>query len=249
MRRSYYARLESEKDYPLPRPINNGNQHPIDDDDELIEPMQVAQPARSGEQKSPTSPLPPARPLPRSVHTSRLPRNGLRNSIIAGVIAGVLCTAQSIIITIANASTYNAFDAAKQATVKSALAFTIFGFAMLTFIISMLIILIAGFIVGKAVVRRWFAFLAGFIAGLLTYALSFLVQYIPNYPGTHGANGTTAGTAALAGGIFISLIFLLVWGIIGGLISLLGAWLATRRHPITRMTMTNNRSNCKWIKP
>jgi hypothetical protein len=160
-----------------------------------------------------------------------LPRNGLRNAIIAGVIAGALCIIQSIVITIANASTYKAFDAATQTTVKDALAFTIFGFALLTFFISMLIILIAGFIIGRTAVRRWFGFLAGFIAGILTYAFSFLVQYIPNYPGTHGANGTTTGTAALAGGIFISLIFLLIWGIIGGLVSLLGAWLATRKHP------------------
>ena len=216
---------DSEQEYPLPQPIRNGNQQPFDDD-EPVEPVQAVQ------RRSSTSPLPPARPLPRSVHTSRLPRNGLSKAIIAGVIAGALCIIQSIFITMANASTYKAFDAATQATVKNALAFTIFGFALLTFFISMLIILSTGFIIGRTVVRRRFGFLSGFIAGILTYAFSFLVQYIPNYPGTQGTSGTTTGgVPALAGGIFLSLIFLLIWGIIGGLVSLLGAWLATRKHP------------------
>lgn len=216
---------DPEQDYPARRLSNNGSKRPINDDDDLMPPTVPAA------QRSPTTPLPAARPLPHSVHASRLRGHGLRNAILAGVIAGALCIIQSIVITIANASTYKAFDAATQPTVKDALAFTIFGFALLTFFISMLIILIAGFLVGRAVVKRWFGFLAGFIAGILTYAFSFLVQYIPNYPGTHGTNGTTTGFGPLAGGIFIALIFLLIWGIIGGLVSLLGAWLATRRHP------------------
>ncbi|HLI08314.1 MAG TPA: YrzE family protein [Ktedonobacteraceae bacterium] len=211
---------ESEQEYPLHQHAANSRQQPFDDE----EPGQT-------ENRPPTRPLPPPRSLPREVYVSRLPRHGLRTAILAGIIAGVLCIIQSIIITMANASTYAAFEKATQAAVKNALAFTIFGIGLLTFFISMVIILVAGFIVGRAAVKRSYGFLAGFIAGILTYALSFLIQLIPNYPGTKGANGSITGTGPLVGGIFITIIFVLIWGIVGGLVSLLGAWLATRRHP------------------
>jgi hypothetical protein len=211
---------DSDQKYPLHQTSGNGKQRPFDDDE----------PVQSG-RRPPTTPLPPLQPLPRAVEATRLPRHGLRNAILAGVIAGVLCIIQSILITLANASTYTTFEKATQATVKNALAFTIFGIGLLTFFISMLIILIAGFIVGKAAIKRSYGFLAGFIAGILTYALSFLIQFIPNYPGTAGANGSASGTGPLVGGIFITIIFVLIWGVIGGLVSLLGTWLATRKHP------------------
>ncbi len=210
---------DSEQEYPLRPPSGTRRQRPLDD--ELLE----------EEQRPPTKPLPRPRPLPRAVQETRLPHHRLRTAILAGVIAGVLCIIQSIIITFANASTYTAFEKATQTAVKNALAFTIFGIGLLTFFISMLIILITGFVVGKTTVKRSYGFLAGFIAGILDYALSFLIQYIPNYPGTAGANGSVGGFGPLVGGIFISIVFLLIWGIVGGLVSLLGAWLATRRHP------------------
>ena len=170
------------------------------------------------------------------VSTTDLPRDRVRNAVLIGAIAGVFCIAQSLAITLANASTYHAYDIAKDTAVKSALAFTIFGYAVLTFVISLLILGIAGFIAGKIVVQRRLGFLAGFVAGLIVYAFSFITNYIPNYPGVqHNASTTTtAGSGGVVGGLLVSLIFLLVWGIIGGLASLLGAWLATRKHPYYR---------------
>ena len=163
------------------------------------------------------------------VSTTDLPRDRVRNAVLIGAIAGIFCIAQSL----ANASTYHAYDIAKDKAVQSALAFTIFGYAVLTFVISLLILGIAGFIAGKIVVQRRLGFLAGFVAGLIVYAFSFITNYIPNYPGVqHSASTTTtAGSGGVVGGLLVSLIFLLVWGIIGGLASLLGAWLATRKHP------------------
>ncbi len=160
---------------------------------------------------------------------SALPRHGLKNSLIAGAIAGVLCIGQSIIITLANAPTYHAYETATNSTVKSALAFTIFGYGILTFVISMLICLVTGFIVGRMVVQRRLAFLAGFVSGLLVYLVSFIVNFIPNYPGSNTSSGVSAGAAV--GGIILVIIFLIVWGVVGGLVSLLGGWIATRRHP------------------
>src|SRR5436305_5507903 len=168
------------------------------------------------------------RPRQRPVYQDEegtLPPGRLKNALIVGVIAGVLCTAQSIAITLANASTYQAYDTAKQQAVKNALAFTIAGYGALTFIISMLICLVAGFIIGRVAVQRRLGFLTGFVAGLITYAGSFVTRQIPTYPGNHYVGGAVAGDIAL------SLVFLVIWGIIGGLVSLLGAWLATRHHP------------------
>jgi hypothetical protein len=167
------------------------------------------------------------------VSTPDLPRHRVRNALIIGAIAGVCCIVQSLAITLANASTYHAFDIAKDTAVKNALAFTIFGYAVLTFVISLLILCIAGFIAGKVVVQRRLGFLAGFVTGFIVYAGAFITNYIPNYPGVqHGASTTTtAGNGGVAGGLVVSLISLLLWGVIGGLVSLLGAWLATRKHP------------------
>src|SRR5579885_3814801 len=106
---------DSEQEYPLRPRSDAGKQRPLDD--ELLE----------EEQRPPTAPLPRPRPLPRAVQETRLPHHRLRTAILAGVIAGVLCIIQSIIITLANASTYTAFEKATQTAVKNALAFTIFG--------------------------------------------------------------------------------------------------------------------------
>lgn len=170
-------------------------------------------------------------PDSNEVFTLDLPQHRVLNALLIGAIAGLFCIAQSLVITLGNASTYHAFDTAKDTAVKNALAFTIFGYAVLTFVISLLILCIAGFIAGKIVVQRRLGFLAGFVAGLIVYAGAFITNYIPNYPGVQHSTSTTAGSGGVVGALFVSLIFLLVWGIIGGLVSLLGAWLATRKHP------------------
>lgn len=160
-----------------------------------------------------------------------LPQHRFRNAVIIGALASIFCIAQSLAITLANASTYHAFDIAKDQAVKSALAFTIFGYAALTFFITLLILLIAGLIAGKIVIQRRLGFLAGFITGFIVYGVGFITNYIPNYPGVQHTTSTTSGGGGLVVASLIALIFFLVWGIIGGLVSLLGAWIATRKHP------------------
>lgn len=223
---------ESESNYPQHQPRRNGHRRPPDDD---LLPVQKQEPDDQFEDEE--EPVPRSRPRPsrrgvvhqrESISTPVLPPNRLKNSLLAGAIAGVLCIAQSIIITLANAPTYHAYDVAKDTTTKNALAFTIFGYGILTFVISMLICLVAGFIVGRMVIERRLAFLAGFVAGVLVYIVSFFVNFIPNYPGSNTTGGGGAG--ATVGGIILAIIFVLVWGIVGGLVSLLGGWLATRRH-------------------
>jgi|SRR5579872_1087677 len=222
---------DSESNYPLHQPRRNGHRRPPDDDlspgkkqgpdDEFAEDEEPAPRKRVG-----------ARFIaPSSRSTPTLPPHRLKNSLFAGAIAGVLCIGQSIIITLANTPTYHAYEvakAAKNTAVENALAFTIFGYGILTFFISMLICLVTGFIVGRMVVQRKLAFLAGFVAGVIVYIVSFIINFIPNYPGSNAGSGGGAGAAT--GGIILAIIFVIVWGVVGGLVSLLGGWLATRRH-------------------
>ena len=212
---------DSESNYPLQQPRKNGHHRPPDDDQ------------FEDEEETPPRNRVGARFIaPSSRSTPTLPPNRLKNSLLSGVIAGVLCIGQSIIITLANAPTYHAYETTKDATVKNALAFTIFGYGIMTFFISMLICLGTGFIVGRMVVKRRLAFLAGFVAGILVYVVSFFINYIPNYPGSNVSSGSSGGgVGAATGGIFLVIVFVIVWGVVGGLVSLVGGWLATRRHP------------------
>lgn len=160
-----------------------------------------------------------------------LPPGGTQKALIIGAGAGILCALQSIAITLFNAPTYQAYDTATQPAVKQALAFTTLGYAVLTFFVSLLIYLIAGFITGKVAVQRRRGFLEGFVAGAITYLASFITHYIPNYPGNQHTAAGVGDVGSASGGLLVILILLLLWGLIGGLVSLLGAWLATRRNP------------------
>jgi MFS family permease len=160
------------------------------------------------------------------------PRGRVIKALLIGGIAGVLSIAQSIVITFANAPTYHAYDLARDQAVKNSLAFTILGYAALTFFITMLICFVAGYIAGRVCLQRRLGFLAGFVVGIVNDGASFITHYIPNYPGNQQSAAGGINNAAIAiGGIAVFLTFLLVWGILTGLVGLLGAWVATRRHP------------------
>jgi hypothetical protein len=215
---------DPDQEYPLHQPRQDGHRRPFDD--QTDEPIKEREDFRESAQVG-QEPL-HQREVPA---TPQLPRGRFRKTLLIGVIAGTLCAIQSTVITLLNSSTYQEYiTSGGQQAVQNALAFTIFGLACLTFIISMAICFVGGFITGKVVVARRMGFLAGFVAGAITYALSFLLNYIPGYP-THLASSGGNGLIGVSGGIIISLIFLLVWAFIGGLASLAGAWLATRKHP------------------
>ena len=109
-------------------------------------------------------------------------------------------------------------------------AFAVVGVQSLNFFVSLLIFFIAGFVVGKIVARRSLGFFAGALSGATLYIATFLVSFIPTYPGNTTLEGI-GGAGIVGSGIVISLVFLCIWSIIGGLVSLLGSWLATRKHP------------------
>lgn len=211
---------DSREEYPLHQPEHNGHHQSLD-----------GQSTPTPAQELPTG-QPEQRPhAQREIAGSpQLPGGRLSKALIAGVIIGFLCAAQGIVIVLANAALYQSASAMPLAKLTVNTALAILGIQALISLISILICLAGGFVVGKIVVQRRLGFLAGFIAGLIIYGTGFLLSYIPNYPGNRPASA--AGNAAgIAGGILFSLLLLLISGVFAGLISLLGAWFATRRHP------------------
>lgn len=173
---------------------------------------------------------PPQLPLanPNAQQRTLLPQRGLYYAAIAGGIAGVSAALLTVVITLVFAGTFHAASqqiAVDKLTVKTALALA--GLELLTFVLSLLIGFVLGLIVGRIAVRRRLGFLAGALAGAVFSLITFLVSLIASYPGNLSVNGTTITTGSLV----ISLLLLCLWSIGGGLVSLLGTWVVTVRHP------------------
>src|SRR5437588_12978537 len=216
---------DSEQEYPLHQPRRRGGA-----DHEDIYDDQTEDDLR-GQGQRPRRPV-RRQPLPpyEELTAPELPQGRYKNALIAGVIAGVLCSIESIIIAFANTGTYQTASKYAANNLPVSLAFTLVGIGCLTFFLGLLICFIAGFVTGKLSVQRSLGFLAGFVAGIVTYGISFLLNFIPNYPG-HLASSSPANAGVVVGGIVVILIFFLIWGFVAGLVSLLGAWVATRHHP------------------
>jgi hypothetical protein len=212
---------DSEQEYPLHQAEYNGNPHSLNGQSSSTSPAQQ-QPLARQEPKSPAWQEEPIKP--------QLPRGRLRNALLAGVLIGFLCAAQGIAIMIANSPVYQQASTSLPAKLSFNTALAILGIQAFISLISALICLAGGFVVGKVVVQRRLGFLAGFIAGVVIYGTGFLLSYIPHYPGSRPTSGTSNATG-VAGGILLALILLLITGVFAGLITLLGAWFATRRHP------------------
>jgi len=209
---------DSEQEYPLHPAGYDGNPHSLNGQS-----IPAQQQLLAGQE--PGSISRQDEPIKSQLHPGRL-----RNALLAGVIIGILCAAQGIVIMIANLSVYQGASATPLAKLPFNIALAILGIQALISSISALICLAGGFVVGKIVVQRRLGFLAGFIAGVIIYGTGFLLSYIPHYPGNRPTSGTSSATG-VAGGILLSLILLLIAGLFAGLISLLGTWFATRRHP------------------
>ncbi len=214
---------DADQEYPVHQPRRNGHRHPFDDqaDGAIKDREDFQEPVQAGQE-----PL-HQREVPA---TPQLPRGPLRKALLIGVIAGALSALQGVIITLANASLYHTVSTTPQDKLTLSLAEAVFGLFCLTLFISLLIYFVAGFVTGKIAVERRMGFLAGFVAAAFSYILGFFVQQIPGYPNAR-ATGFSGGLIGLSGGIIASLILLAISGVIAGLVSLAGAWLATRRHP------------------
>jgi hypothetical protein len=172
-------------------------------------------------------------PLPRKGLRVRqhaiLPQRGLSSAAIAGGIAGVLAALLTIVITLMNTGTFHAAQqqiAVDRLTVKTALALA--AWELLTFTLSLLIGFFVGLIIGRIAIWRRLGFLTGALAGAVFFLITFFVNLIPSYPG-HLL--TVNGMAMTTGSLVISVLFLCLWSMGGGLVSLFGTWVATARHP------------------
>lgn len=150
-------------------------------------------------------------------------------SLVAGILAAIV----NVVFTLVNASLYQrAASLAKgnPTHIPLDVAASIVWIFVLTGIISLIIYFIAGFIIGRVAVARRLGFYGGFVASVITLIIGYIVQQVPNYPGSLNTGFSTNPLKA-GGGIIVALIFLIIAGLIGGLMGWLGARLATRRHP------------------
>jgi hypothetical protein len=200
---------DANQQYPLHQHGGNGHHQPFDDDTEV-------EFDDEDDLQEPVSP--------------QLPQNRFTKALIIGIVAGIIVALQGIIFTLANASLYHTVSTTPQDKLSLNLAEAVFGLFCLTLFISLLIYFLAGFVTGKATVERKMGFLVGFVAAAVSFILSLIVQQIPGYPNARGT-GLSGGVFGLAGGLLTIVIFLAISGVIGGLVSLAGAWLATRKHP------------------
>src|SRR5205807_8330057 len=156
---------DANQQYPLHQPRGNGRHQPFDDGDDLQEFV-----------------------------SPQLPQNRFTKALIIGIVAGIIAALQGIIFTLANASLYHTVSTTPQDKLSLDLAEAIFGLFCLTLFISLLIYFLAGFVTGKAIVKRKMGFLVGLVAAAVSFILSLIVQQIPGYPNARGTG--------LSGGVF-----------------------------------------------
>lgn len=164
--------------------------------------------------------------------TPQLPHGYVRKAVIIGAILGILVSAQGIFLTLKNASTYQ--EAAKfvsdPGNMPTSVSSSIFGIFVLGLVISLVIYLLGGLIIGKIAVHRRWAFIGGFVGGLVSAIIGALLKLIPAYPNA-GNTGMSSNALGFGGGLIALLISFVLLGLLAGAICLLGAWITTRRHP------------------
>lgn len=151
----------------------------------------------------------------------------LQAALITGCISGLLGALLQMVLALMNAPFWqeaNKEIAANKLAVSTALA--VVGVQGLNFLIGLLVAFIAGLIVGKITEQRRFGVLAGVLAGITLYTATFLVSYLPNYPISMTVREIGAGL--VGGSLVLTLVFLCIWSIMSGLISLMGVRLTTR---------------------
>lgn len=157
-----------------------------------------------------------------------LPHRGRYYAVLAGLLAGVFTALLTIVLVFIFATTFQAARqqiAVDRLTVRTALALA--GVELLTIILSLLAGFVVGVIVGRIAVRRRLGFLAGALAGAVFSLLIFLVSLVPSYPGNLAGNGGTM----TVGSLVFALLLVCLGSLVGGLVSLLGTWVATVKHP------------------
>jgi hypothetical protein len=167
----------------------------------------------------------------RNAHyDDEIPEGGTGKALLIGLIAGIAGALISVIITFLGSPLYQQVARQTSSASVTGADYVAAALSCLSFFIVLLVCFLAGFGAGKRVVLRKFGFYAGALAGTVMFLCSFLVRYIPNYPGNLTSQ-STASAVSFSRGLIASLVFLLIWIFIGGLMGLWGAGRATRKHP------------------
>ncbi len=168
----------------------------------------------------------PARTRPsRPRVVSQPTRSGWLTTLSVGVGAGIVSVLLNTALTFLNLPIFQR-AAAEGNNVQTNTAFALVGLQCLNFFLTLLICFGAGYLVSKLTLLRRPGIYAGALAAMLTYVVSFLVRYIPNYPGN--LPGSATSVWATSGAILLTLIFLALWAVLGGLLGLWGAGIAIR---------------------
>jgi hypothetical protein len=162
--------------------------------------------------------------------TPELPPHHIRNALLIGIIAGVLATLQLIMLTLINASAYQAAKGYSSDKIPWNIAIHIVGIYFLSLGISTLIYFVSGIIIGKVSVHRRWAFIGGFVGGAISSLIDAILKQISIYPDS-GTSGFSGNPLNLSGGFIFLLVVIALNGLIVGGVTLFGAWLTTRRHP------------------
>jgi hypothetical protein len=159
-----------------------------------------------------------------------IPVRSSTKALLIGLIAGIVGALVNVIMTFLGSPLYQQVAGQTNSTSANSVDYIAAALTCLSFFIVPLACFFAGFSTGKQMILRKFGFYAGALAGTVMFLCSFLVRYIPNYPGNLTSQGT-ANVAAFSRGLIVSLVFLLIWIFIGGLMGLWGAARATHKHP------------------
>ncbi|GHO68579.1 hypothetical protein KSC_074710 [Ktedonobacter sp. SOSP1-52] len=153
------------------------------------------------------------------------PANATSRALTMGVIFGLIGVVLNVIINFLSVPAY-----ANQAREASAGPWTYLalGLGCLALIINIVLCFIAGFITGKRIIVRRPAFWTGVVAVAIIYIASFLLRYIPGYPGNISGQQYSG---QVAGGIAVELVILVIGCLFGGIFSQWGAIRATLNHP------------------
>ncbi len=163
-----------------------------------------------------------------------LPPNGLRNSIIIGIIGGITALAVPVIIALANASLFNAGASAASKGgegIPSQLASSLFALQCVSTLIDLAIAFGVGMAAARFVVKWWQSVVAGAVTGAIVQLGLFLTHYIPGYP---GVITTTNATGTWFEHILAFIIPLLFYAGVGVVASLAGASITPFKHPYYR---------------
>ncbi|GCE11247.1 hypothetical protein [Tengunoibacter tsumagoiensis] len=162
-----------------------------------------------------------------------IPASGWPMTLIIAIGGGLLAVVISIILTYANASTYQ--EAARLGgNMPYNTAVVLLWLAVIGYVLELLFSFFAGFFVGKMVVRRRFGFYAGLIVGAISYLGYILAHQIPGYPDSLGFTAPAGSSSAITGALLYLLVVFLIRALIAGLVGLWGSWSATRKHPYYR---------------